>query len=119
MLITALVALAGVGTQGGFAWPTAAAGWWGLAVLTLFYGTGITIVLVLLPRWGVVGNTAIMNLEPVFALALAWVLRDPRVTSALVGASSVAQLEDNVAALQRLDFDDDELARIDRAASSG
>lgn len=74
MLITALVALAGVGTQGGFAWPTAAAGWWGLAVLTLFYGTGITIVLVLLPRWGVVGNTAIMNLEPVFALALAWVL---------------------------------------------
>jgi L-glyceraldehyde 3-phosphate reductase len=52
-------------------------------------------------------------------LALAWVLRDPRVTSALVGASSVAQLEDNVAALQRLDFDDDELARIDRAASSG
>src|SRR5512132_661092 len=52
-------------------------------------------------------------------LALSWTLRDPRVTSALVGASSVAQLEDNVQALQRLDFDDDELARIDRAASSG
>jgi L-glyceraldehyde 3-phosphate reductase len=47
-------------------------------------------------------------------LALAWVLRDPRITSALVGASSVAQLEDNVAALQRLEFDDEELARIDR-----
>jgi L-glyceraldehyde 3-phosphate reductase len=44
------------------------------------------------------------------------VLRDPRVTSALVGASSVAQLEDNVAALQRLEFDDEELARIDRLA---
>jgi L-glyceraldehyde 3-phosphate reductase len=49
-------------------------------------------------------------------MALAWVLRDRRVTSALVGASSVAQLEDNVAALRRLDFDDDELARIDRLA---
>ena len=49
-------------------------------------------------------------------MAIAWVLRDPRVTSALIGASSVAQLEDNVAALDRLDFDDDELAEIDRYA---
>ena len=49
-------------------------------------------------------------------MAVAWVLRDPRVTSALVGASSVAQLEDNVAALDRLDFTDDELAEIDRYA---
>jgi L-glyceraldehyde 3-phosphate reductase len=48
--------------------------------------------------------------------ALAWTLRDPRVTSALVGASSVAQLEDNVAALDRLDFTDDELARLDALA---
>lgn len=72
MLVTALVALASVGAQGGFAWPAAPAGWWGLVLLTLLYGTGITIVLVLLPRWGVVGNTAIMNLEPVFALVLAW-----------------------------------------------
>src|SRR5581483_5060585 len=37
-------------------------------------------------------------------MALAWVLRDARVTSALIGASSVAQLEQNVAALQRLEF---------------
>jgi L-glyceraldehyde 3-phosphate reductase len=50
-------------------------------------------------------------------LALAWTLRDPRVTSALIGASSVAQLEANVAALDRLDFDDDELAKIDRFAT--
>ena len=47
-------------------------------------------------------------------MALAWTLRDPRVTSALIGASSVAQLEDNVAALDRLAFTDDELAEIDR-----
>jgi L-glyceraldehyde 3-phosphate reductase len=46
-------------------------------------------------------------------LALAWVLRDPRVTSALVGASSVAQLEQNVAALSRLDFDPAELEQIE------
>ena len=50
-------------------------------------------------------------------MAVAWTLRDPRVTSALLGASSVAQLEDNVAALGRLDFGDDELAEIDRHAT--
>jgi L-glyceraldehyde 3-phosphate reductase len=49
-------------------------------------------------------------------LALAWTLRDPRVTSTLIGASSVTQLEDNVGALQRLDFDDDELAEIETYA---
>jgi len=52
-------------------------------------------------------------------LALAWVLRDPRVTSALIGASSVEQLEQNVAALKKLDFTDDELAEIDSYAQEG
>jgi L-glyceraldehyde 3-phosphate reductase len=50
-------------------------------------------------------------------LAIAWVLRDDRVTSALIGASSVEQLEANVAALDRLDFDEEELAEIDRYAT--
>jgi L-glyceraldehyde 3-phosphate reductase len=50
-------------------------------------------------------------------LAVAWTLRDPRVTSALLGASSVAQLENNVAALGNLAFDDEELAEIDRHAT--
>ena len=50
-------------------------------------------------------------------MALAWTLRDPRVTSTLVGASSVDQLEDNVGAIERLDFADDELAEIDRHAT--
>ena len=49
-------------------------------------------------------------------LALAWTLRDPRVTSALIGASSVEQLEQNVAALDRLDLSDEELAEIDGIA---
>jgi len=50
-------------------------------------------------------------------LALAWTLRDPRVTSTLIGASSVAQLEANVAALDKLDLSDEELAEIDRYAT--
>jgi L-glyceraldehyde 3-phosphate reductase len=52
-------------------------------------------------------------------MAIAWTLRDPRVTSALVGASSVAQLEDNLDALDNLAFDDEELAEIDRYATEG
>jgi len=50
-------------------------------------------------------------------LALAWALRDQRMTSLVIGASSVAQLQDNVAALDRLDLVDDELAEIDRHAT--
>jgi L-glyceraldehyde 3-phosphate reductase len=49
-------------------------------------------------------------------MAIAWTLRDPRVTSALIGASSVEQLEQNVAALENLEFSDDELEEIDRHA---
>jgi L-glyceraldehyde 3-phosphate reductase len=52
-------------------------------------------------------------------MAIAWVLRNARVTSALIGASSVKQLEQNVAALERLDFTDEELAEIDRHAEEG
>ncbi|HEY3073465.1 MAG TPA: L-glyceraldehyde 3-phosphate reductase, partial [Candidatus Limnocylindrales bacterium] len=50
-------------------------------------------------------------------LALAWTLRDPRMTSTLIGASSIEQLESNVAALDNLDFTEDELAEIDRYAT--
>ena len=49
-------------------------------------------------------------------MALAWALRDARMTSTLIGASSVAQLEDNVAATKNLAFSDDELTRIDELA---
>src|SRR5580704_5653953 len=52
-------------------------------------------------------------------MAIAWVLRDPRVTSALLGASSVRQLEQNVSALDRLDFDPSELEEIDGLAVDG
>jgi L-glyceraldehyde 3-phosphate reductase len=50
-------------------------------------------------------------------MAIAWTLRDPRVTSSLIGASSVAQLEDNVAALEHLRFSRSELEEIDRYAT--
>src|SRR3954454_12771563 len=52
-------------------------------------------------------------------MAIAWTLRDGRVTSALIGASSVTQLEDSAGAVARLDFADDELAEIDRYATEG
>jgi L-glyceraldehyde 3-phosphate reductase len=50
-------------------------------------------------------------------MAVAWTLRDPVVTSALLGASSVAQLEQNVAALDKLEFSPGELEEIDRYAT--
>jgi len=74
MTIAGLVALAAVGIQGGFHLPTATPGWWGLAALTFLYGTAFTIMFTVLPRLGVVGNSAIMNVEPVFALVLGWLI---------------------------------------------
>ena len=50
-------------------------------------------------------------------MALAWTLRDPRVTSTLIGASSVDQLDQNVASLENLSFSDEELAEIDQYAT--
>ncbi len=72
--IAGLIALAGVAGQGGFHLPLAPAGWWGLAALTFLYGTAFTIMFTVLPRLGVVGNSAIMNIEPIFALGLAWLI---------------------------------------------
>ncbi|WP_418320323.1 EamA family transporter [Piscinibacter sakaiensis] len=74
MGIVGVMALAGVATQGGFHFPTAPIGWVGLAALTFLYGTAFTIMFTVLPKLGVVGNTAIMNIEPIFALALAWAI---------------------------------------------
>ena len=74
MAITGLIALAVVTAQGGFHLPQAAPGWWGLAALTFLYGTAFTIMFTVLPKLGVAGNSAIMNVEPVFALVLAWLI---------------------------------------------
>jgi drug/metabolite transporter (DMT)-like permease len=72
--LVALVALVSGASQGGFHLPQAMAGWGGLIALTLLYGTGFTLMFTVLPKLGVAGNSAIMNVEPVFALVLAWLI---------------------------------------------
>ncbi len=90
MGLVGVLALAAVGAQGGFHWPQATPGWWGLALLTLLYGTAFTIMFTVLPRLGVVGNSAIMNVEPVFALGLAWVFLGQAIAPVqLLGAAVV------------------------------
>ncbi len=74
MSIVGGLALLGTFALGGLHWPDAAAGWWGLGALTLLYGTAFTMLFMLLPRLGVVGNSPILNVEPVAALAMAWLI---------------------------------------------
>ena len=76
MSIVGIFAVIVATSQGGFHLPLAPAGWWGLGLLTFLYGTAFTILFTVLPKLGVVGNSAIMNVEPVFALVLAWALLD-------------------------------------------
>ena len=97
MGMAGLVALGTVTLQGGFHLPQAATGWWGLAALTCLYGTGFTIMFTVLPRLGVVGNSAIMNVQPVFALALVWlvlgqVIAPIQIAGALVVVGAVVAL---------------------------
>jgi drug/metabolite transporter (DMT)-like permease len=97
MTMAGLVALGMVSAQGGFHLPQAAAGWGGLAALTFLYGTAFTIMFTVLPKLGVVGNSAIMNVEPVFALVLAWlilgqVIAPVQVAGALVVVGAVVGL---------------------------
>ncbi len=58
---------------GGWQLPVDGLGWLGLSLLTFLYGTAFTIMFTVLPKLGVVGNSPIMNVEPIFALLLAWV----------------------------------------------
>jgi drug/metabolite transporter (DMT)-like permease len=87
MTCVAILAWLMIGTQTGLHLPDASEGWLGLCMLSLLYGTGFTIMFTVLPRLGVVGNSAIMNVEPVFALILAWILLDQEIAPIqLVGA---------------------------------
>jgi len=87
MSIVGILAVAAAMSQGGFHLPQALAGWWGLGMLSFLYGTAFTILFTVLPKLGVVGNSAIMNVEPVFALVLAWALLDQAIAPIqLVGA---------------------------------
>ncbi|MCZ8252755.1 MAG: DMT family transporter [Hylemonella sp.] len=97
MALVGLLALLVLPLQGGLHLPQAAAGWWGLAGLTLCYGTAFTIMFTLLPKLGVVGSSPIMNVEPVAALVLAWALLGQsiapvQVTGALIVVGAVMAL---------------------------
>ena len=72
-----------------------------------------------LARIRVLNDMAQRRGQSLAQMAIAWVLRDARVTSALIGASSVAQLEDSLTALNNIAFSDDELREIDRYAVDG
>ena len=72
-----------------------------------------------LARIRALNDIALGRRQSLAQMAIAWALRDPRVTSVLIGASSVAQLEQNVAALDNLEFTADEIAAIDRYAVDG
>jgi drug/metabolite transporter (DMT)-like permease len=79
MSVVGLLAFAVTLAQGGLQLPQHAPGWWGLAMLTLLYGTAFTIMFTLLPRLGVVGSSPILNVEPVAAMVLAWALLGQRI----------------------------------------
>ena len=79
LVLACTVALAVVGWHGGAHWPQTELGWWGLLGLTCLYGSGFTLMFTVLPKLGVAGNTAIMNVEPVFALALGWAILEQRI----------------------------------------
>ena len=71
-----------------------------------------------LPRTRKLNELANQRGQSLAQMAIAWVLRKPVVTSALIGASSVKQLENNLAALNNLEFSEDELARIEEILKS-
>ncbi len=79
LLLASSVALAVIAWHGGPHWPQTDIGWMGLIGLTCLYGSGFTLMFTVLPKLGVAGNTAIMNVEPVFALMLGWAILDQRI----------------------------------------
>ncbi|MEO5732135.1 MAG: DMT family transporter, partial [Rubrivivax sp.] len=89
MALVAVLALAGSQVQGGLHWPDAPAGWAGLITLTVLYGTAFTIMFTVLPRLGVVGNSAIMNVEPIFALVLAWAVLNQTIAPIQIAGSLI------------------------------
>jgi drug/metabolite transporter (DMT)-like permease len=87
LALAGAVAAVVVMSQGGPRLPQDSTGWAGLVGLTAFYGTAFTILFTVLPRLGIVGNSALMSVEPVFALVLAWLLLDQAIAPLqLVGA---------------------------------
>ena len=74
MSVVAVVTLIGGTVTNDFSLPVDRTGWIGLALLTVFYGTAMTSMFVLLPRLGAVNNAAVLNFEPIAVLGLAWAI---------------------------------------------
>lgn len=89
MTVVGAVGVLAVAGQGGTHFPTAPAGWWGLVLLTVLYGTAFTVMFTLLPKLGVVGNSPVLNVEPVAALAMAWVVLGQTIAPMQVAGSLV------------------------------
>ena len=77
--VVSVVILAGGAAAGDFKLAADATGWIALLLLTVFYGTAITAMFVILPRLGAVNNAVVLNFEPIAVLALAWVILDQKV----------------------------------------
>jgi drug/metabolite transporter (DMT)-like permease len=86
-LVGVLALIVGL-SAGGLHWPNATQGWVGLVALSVLYGTAFTIVFTLLPKLGAVSNSPILNVEPVAALLLSWLVLG-QVVSALQFAGAL------------------------------
>jgi drug/metabolite transporter (DMT)-like permease len=80
MLMVALLTLLYTIYKGGPQLPNHSVGWVGLACLTALYGSAFTIMFTVLPKLGAVGNSGIMNVEPICALVMAWWLLDQKIS---------------------------------------
>ncbi len=89
MGVVLTVAVVVGGSTIGFALPVDATGWVGLGLLTVLYGAAITGVFVLLPRLGAVNNAALLNFEPIAAMALGWLVLDQRMAPVQVAGALI------------------------------
>lgn len=80
MGVTAFVVLVAGVAADAFAFPNAMAGWYGLALLTVFYGSAITALFIVLPRLGTANYAVVLNFEPIAVLFLAWGILGQAVT---------------------------------------
>jgi drug/metabolite transporter (DMT)-like permease len=72
--VVAIIAGSSAVATESFQLPVDREGWIGLSLLTVLYGTAITSLFVVLPRIGAVNNSPLMNLEPIFAMLIAWIV---------------------------------------------
>jgi len=96
--------------QGALFLPHASSGWLVLIGLTVFYSTGLTMMFSLLPRLGVVGNSANMNTKPIFALVFAWILLGQTISiTQIAGALIVVDTVIMIGLREKINNDDQNL----------